>query len=71
MLNLTRFNTIQKCINIHFRNYSFKSMSYLVTKFKTRINHPLLNIYEHYYSAACNNVTEDNKMNGTKNNERK
>ena len=47
-------------------------MSYLVivTKFKTRINHPLLNIHEHYYRAACNNVTEDNKMNETKNNER-
>ena len=28
MLNLTRFNTIQKCINIHFGK-----MAYLVTKF--------------------------------------
>ena len=45
-------------------------MSYLVTKFKTRINYPLLNIFEHYYSTACNNVTEDNKMNETKNYER-
>ena len=52
-------------------NYSNKTMSYLVTKFKTRIIHPLLNIYEHYYSAACNNVTEDDKMNETNNNERK
>ena len=47
-------------------NYSNKTMSRSVTKLKTRINHPLLN----YYSAACNNVTEYNKMNGTKNNER-
>ena len=47
-----------------------KIMGCLVTKFKTRINHPLLNIYEHYYSAACNNVTEDNKINETNNNER-
>ena len=70
MLNLTIFNTIQKCINIHFVNYSNKTMSCLVTKFKTNINHPLLNIYEHYYSAAYNNVTEENKMNKTKNNER-
>ena len=70
MLNLTRFNTIQKCINIHFENYSNKTMSCLLTKFKTRINHPLLNLYEHYYSVACNNVTEDNKINETKNNER-
>ena len=46
-------------------------MGYLVSKFKTRIHNPLLNIYEHYYSAACNNVTEENKMNETKNNERK
>ena len=30
MLNLTRFNTIQKCINIHF-----ETMSCLVTKFKS------------------------------------
>ena len=55
--------------------YSFiiihsKIMIYLVTKINTRINNPLLNIYEHYYSAACNNVTEENKMNETKNNER-
>ena len=39
-------------------------------KFKTMINHTLLNIYEHYYSGACINVTEDDKMNETKNNER-
>ena len=51
-------------------NYSNKTMSRSVKKLKTRINHPLLNIYEHYYSAACNNVTEDTKINGTKNNER-
>ena len=25
MLNLTRFNIIQKCINIHFRNYELFS----------------------------------------------
>ena len=51
--------------------YSFlEIMSCSVTKFKTRINHPLLNIYEHYYSVACNNVTEDNKINETNNNER-
>ena len=70
MLNLTRFNTIQKCINIHFVNYSFNTMSYLVTKFNTMTNHPLLNIYEHYYTLRCNNVIENNKMNKTKNNER-
>ena len=52
--------------------YSFlEIMNYLVTRFKTRMNHPLLNIYRHYYSAACNNVTEDNKMNEANNNERK
>ena len=51
-------------------NYSNKTMGCLVSKFKTRINHPLLNIYEHYYNAACNNVTENDKMNETKNNER-
>ena len=51
-------------------NYSNKTMICLVTKFKTMINNPLLNILEHYYSAACNNVTENNKMNETKNNER-
>ena len=55
--------------------YSFiiihlKTMGYLVTKIKTKINHILLNIYEHYYSGACINVTEDDKMNETKNNER-
>ena len=51
--------------------YSFlEIMSCLVTKIKTRIIHPLLNIYEHYYSEACNNVSEDNKMNETKNYER-
>ena len=26
MLNLTRFNTIQKCINIHFKNYGLFSV---------------------------------------------
>ena len=52
-------------------NYSNKTMSCLVTKFKTMINNPLLNILEHYYSAACNNVTEDYKINETKNNEHK
>ena len=45
-------------------------MSRLLTKLKTKMNHKLLNIYEHYYSAACNNVIEDNKMNETNNNER-
>ena len=45
-------------------------MGCLMTKFKTNINHPLLNIYEHYYSTARNNVTEDNKMNEIKNDER-
>ena len=45
-------------------------MNCLVTKFNTMTNYPLLNIYEHYYSEACNNVTEDNKINETKNNER-
>ena len=55
--------------------YSFiiihlKTMYCLVLKIKTKVNNPLLNIYEHYYSAACNNVTKDNKMNETKNNER-
>ena len=55
--------------------YSFiiihlKIMDCLVSKFNTRIYNPLLNIYEHYYSAACNNVQEENKMNETKNNER-
>ena len=70
MLNLTRFERIKLCINIHFEIIHLKTMSCLVTKLKTRINYPLFNIYEHYYSAACNNVTEDNKMNETKNNER-
>ena len=51
-------------------NYSNNTMSCLVTKFKTRINYPLLNIFEHYYNTACNNVTEENKMNETKKNER-
>ena len=46
-------------------------MSCLVSKFNKKINIPLLNIYEHYYSTACNNVTEDDKMNETKNNEGK
>ena len=51
--------------------YSFlQIISCLVERFNTRINNPLLDIYEHYYSAACNNVTEDDKMNETKNNER-
>ena len=55
--------------------YSFiiihlKTMGCLVSKFKTRIYNPLLNIYEHYYSGACINVTEDDKTNETKNNER-
>ena len=52
-------------------NYSNKTMSCLVTKFNTRINYPLLNIFEHYYTMRCNNVSEYNKMNETKNNERK
>ena len=64
MWNITRFNTIQKCINIHFGNYELFS-----DKIQYKDN-PLLNIYGHYYSAACNNVTENNKMNETKNNER-
>ena len=48
----------------------FEIMSCLVTKLKSRINHTLMNIYEHYYTLRCNNVSEDNKMNETKNNER-
>ena len=48
----------------------FEIMSCLVTKLKTRINKNLMNIYEHYYTLRCNNVSEDNKMNETKNNER-
>ena len=51
-------------------NYSNKTMSYLVTKIKTKINNSLLNIFKHYYSAACNNITENDKMNETNNNER-
>ena len=70
MLNLTRFERIKIMYKYTLHNYSIKTMSCLVTKFNTRINHPLLNIYEHYYSAACNNVPEDNKMNEIKNNER-
>ena len=50
--------------------YSFiiihlKTMDCLVSKFKTRIYNPLLNIYGHYI------ITEDDKMNRTKNNEHK
>ena len=56
MLNLTRFNTIQKCINIHFGNYELFSD-------KNQDKDKLL-IVEY-------NVTEYNKINGTKNNERK
>ena len=52
-------------------NYSNKTISCLVTKFKTMINHHLLNIFEHYYTLCCNNVSEDNKMNESKNNERR
>ena len=66
MLNLTRFQKIK-----FMHKYSFlEFMSCLVTKCKTRIIHPLLNIYEHYYTLRCNNVTENDKMNKTKNNER-
>ena len=61
MLNLTRFERIKIMHKYTLHNYSNKTISCLVTKFKTRIEYSLLNIYEHYYSAACNNVTENNK----------
>ena len=70
MLNLTRFERIKIMYKYTLHNYSNKTTCCLVTKFKTKINNFLLNIYEHYYSAACNNVTENDKMNETKNNER-
>ena len=41
-------------------------MSCLVTKDKSSF----VEYYEHYYTLRCNNVTENNKMNETENNER-
>ena len=49
ILEALRTNTEEETHKYSFVIIHLKTMGCLMTKFKTNINHPLLNIYEHYY----------------------